>query len=63
MATLRRRRRSSRWIWLAVIIGLAILFYFVRMATRTRVPVRTAVVQRSELKNTIPTNGKVEPQS
>jgi len=32
------------------------------MATRSRVPIRAAVVQRSELKSTIPTNGKVEPQ-
>jgi HlyD family secretion protein len=62
MAIPGRSRRSSRWIWLAVIVGLVILFYFVRMATRTRVPVRTAEVRRSELKSTIPTNGKVEPQ-
>jgi HlyD family secretion protein len=32
------------------------------LETRTRVPVRTAVVVRGELKKTIPTNGKVEPQ-
>lgn len=57
-----KRKSRSRWIWLAVIAGLVILFYFVRMATRSRVPVRTASVQRSELKSTIPTNGKVEPQ-
>src|SRR5690348_2082651 len=57
-----RRRRSPRWIWLAVIAGLVILFYFVRMATRSRVPIRTAVVRRSDVKKEIPTNGKVEPQ-
>ncbi|MGC2161354.1 MAG: efflux RND transporter periplasmic adaptor subunit [Silvibacterium sp.] len=57
-----KRRKSSRWIWLAALVGLVIVFYFVRMATRTRIPVRTAVVVRSELKKTIPTNGKVEPQ-
>lgn len=61
MATAKRKSRSG-WIWLAVIIGLVILFYFVRMATRSRVPVRVATVRRSELKSTIPTNGKVEPQ-
>jgi len=61
MATV-KRRRSSRWIWLASLVGLVIIFYFVRMATRTRIPVRTAVVVRGELKSTIPTNGKVEPQ-
>lgn len=62
MPTPRRKNKRSRWIWLAVAAGLVILFYFIRVATRSRVPVRTAVVQRSELKSTIPTNGKVEPQ-
>lgn len=62
MPTPKRRNKRSRWIWLAVVVGLVILFYFIRMATRSRVPVRVAAVQRSELKSTIPTNGKVEPQ-
>lgn len=63
MPTPRRRNNRTRWIWLAVAVGLVILFYFIRMATRSRVPIRTAAVQRSELKSTIPTNGKVEPQA
>jgi HlyD family secretion protein len=58
----REKRTSSRWIWLSAAVGVVIIFYFVRIATRTKVPVRTAVVQRSELKSTVPTNGKVEPQ-
>jgi HlyD family secretion protein len=57
-----KRRTSSRWIWISAAIALVIIFYFVRMATRSRIPVRTAVVTRSELRSTIPTNGKVEPQ-
>jgi HlyD family secretion protein len=57
-----KKRSTTRWIWLSVAVGLVIVFYFVRMATRSRVPIRTAVVQRSELKSTIPTNGKVEPR-
>lgn len=57
-----KRRKNSRWIWISAAVVVAILFYFVRMATRTRVPVRTATAIRSELKSTIPTNGKVEPQ-
>jgi len=61
MARAKRKSRSG-WIWLAVIIGLGVVFYFVRMATRSRIPVRVATVQRSELKSTIPTNGNVEPQ-
>ncbi|HUY81280.1 MAG TPA: efflux RND transporter periplasmic adaptor subunit [Acidobacteriaceae bacterium] len=51
-----------RWIWLSAAIGLIVIFYLVRMATRTHVPVRVAPVVRSVLKSTIPTNGKVEPQ-
>lgn len=57
-----KKRTSSRWIWISAAIALVIVFYFVRMATRSRIPVRTAVVVRSELRKTIPTNGKVEPQ-
>lgn len=61
MAT-KKNRTSTKWIWLASAAALIVIFYFVRMATRTRIPIRTAVVQRSALKSTIPTNGKVQPQ-
>jgi HlyD family secretion protein len=61
MAT-KKNRTNSRWIWLSAAVGLIIIFYFVRMATRTHIPVRTARVVYSELKSTVPTNGKVEPQ-
>lgn len=57
-----KTRTTSRWIWLSAAIGVAVIFYFVRMETRSRVPVRTALVVRSELMKTVPTNGKVEPQ-
>ena len=57
-----KRRKTSRWIWLSAAIGLAIIFYFVRMATRSRIPIRVATVVRSELRKTTPTNGQVEPQ-
>jgi HlyD family secretion protein len=57
-----KKKTNSRWIWVSAGIALVVIFYFVRMATRSRVPIRTAVVQRSELRSTIPTNGKVEPQ-
>lgn len=60
MAT--RKKTNTRWIWLGSAVALVIIFYFVRMATRTRVPVRVGTVVRSQLKSTIPTNGKVEPQ-
>lgn len=61
MTTPKRRKRSG-WVWLAVIIGLIVVFYFARRATRTRIPVRTAQVVRSALRSTVPTNGKVQPQ-
>jgi HlyD family secretion protein len=57
-----KRRTSSRWIWVSTGVGLIIVFYFVRMATRTRVPIRVAAAERSALRKTVPTNGKVEPQ-
>ena len=57
-----KRRKSTRWIWLSAAIGLVVIFYFVRMATRSRIPIRVATVVRSELKSTVPTNGQVEPQ-
>ncbi|HEV2463597.1 MAG TPA: efflux RND transporter periplasmic adaptor subunit [Acidobacteriaceae bacterium] len=60
MAT--RKKTNTRWIWLGSAVALVIIFYFVRMATRTRIPVRVGTVVRSQLKSTIPTNGKVEPQ-
>ena len=61
MATKKNRTRS-RWIWISTAIALIVVFYFVRMLTRTRVPVRVGTVVRSALKSTVPTNGKVEPQ-
>lgn len=60
MAT--RKKTNTRWIWLGSAVALVIVFYFVRMATRTRIPVRVSTVVRSQLNSTIPTNGKVEPQ-
>lgn len=61
MATV-QKRGSSRWIWISVGIGLIVVFYFVRMATRSKVPIRVATVGRSALRSTVPTNGQVEPQ-
>ncbi len=51
------------WIWGGTGVAVALVFYFVHMATRTTLPIRAAVVERSSLKSTTPTNGKVEPQS
>jgi HlyD family secretion protein len=62
MATIKTRNRSTTWAWVGAAIALLLVFYFVRNATRTRVPVRMATAARSELRSTSSTNGKVEPQ-
>lgn len=62
MANAKRVRRRTVWVWVAAAIALVVIFYGVRAATRTRIPIRVATVERSELKSTIATNGKVEPQ-
>lgn len=62
MATSKRRRRNPVWVWVAAAIAVALVFYLTRLATRTRIPVRTATAERSALKSTSATNGKVEPQ-
>src|SRR5580698_8986205 len=63
MATRKSRRRNPVWVWVAAAIAMVLVFYLARLATRTRIPVRTATVERSALKSTSATNGKVEPQS
>ncbi len=62
MANAKKRKLNTAWIWVAAAIALVLVFYAVRMATRTRIPIRTARAERSELMSTIATNGKVEPQ-
>ncbi|HZD49638.1 MAG TPA: efflux RND transporter periplasmic adaptor subunit [Silvibacterium sp.] len=47
---------------MAAAVALVLVFYFVRLATQTKVPIRSARVERSELESTTSTNGKVEPQ-
>jgi HlyD family secretion protein len=63
MANIKRTNRSVMWAWVGALIALVLVFYFVRGATRTRVPVRIAAAERSELRSTTSTNGKVEPQA
>ena len=58
----KKRTNNLPWIWLAAAILVAIVFYVVHLATRTRIPIRTAIVTRSELRSTISTNGRVQPQ-
>lgn len=63
MATARTNKHRNVWVWSGAAIAVALVFYFVHMATRTTLPVRAAVVERSSLKSTTATNGIVEPVS
>jgi HlyD family secretion protein len=63
MAKARRTTTRTTWIWTGVAIVLLLVFYLVHLATRTTLPIRVAVVERSSLKSTTSTNGKVEPTS
>src|ERR1700761_2499490 len=63
MAKARTTRTRNALIWGGTGIVVALVFYFVHMATRTTLPIRAATVERSSLKSTTPTNGKVEPES
>jgi HlyD family secretion protein len=63
MAKARTSNNRNVWIWGGSAIAIALVFYLVHLATRTTLPIRAAVVERSSLKSTTPTNGKVEPAS
>lgn len=63
MAKARTTTNRTVWIWSGAAIAVALVFYLVHLATRTTLPIRAAVVERSSLKSTTPTNGKVEPAS
>lgn len=56
-----RRELDRRWLWLGAAVVLVGVFFSVRSLTRERLPVRVARASRSELINTLPTNGRVEP--
>ena len=61
MATARTAKNRNAWIWGGAAVAVALVFYLVHLATRTTLPIRVAVVERSSLKSTKATNGKVEP--
>jgi len=63
MATARTAKNRNVWIWSGAAVAVALVFYLVHLATRTTLPIQVAVVERSSLKSTTPTNGKVEPAS
>ena len=60
MATV--RKSNNRVLWVAAALLLVIVFYGVRLATRTKLPVRAAEALREPLVKTLANTGKVEPQ-
>lgn len=50
------------WIWAITAAALILIFFAVRAMTRGKLPIRVAAAALGDLRNTVPTNGKVEPQ-
>jgi HlyD family secretion protein len=60
--TTRQARPSGARIWIITAFALIVVFYFVHLMTRGSLPIRVASADLGDLKTTVPTNGKVEPQ-
>jgi HlyD family secretion protein len=61
MANRQTRSRTAR-VWIITAVALILVFYGVHLMTRGSLPIRVAEASISDLKSTVPTNGKVEPQ-
>ena len=57
-----RSKTSNRFIWTAAFLVLVGVFFLVRSATRSKLPIRVAQVQLGSLIKTLSTNGRVEPE-
>jgi HlyD family secretion protein len=57
------RQQSGRlWLWIGAALLIILVFFIARFLLRDRLPVREAQASRAELINTVPTNGRVEPE-
>ena len=56
-----RSNRLRPWLWWGLIIVLILVFFVTRYMLRDQLSVRVAEVGHEELRNTISTNGRVEP--
>jgi len=56
-----RKQLNRIWLWLGAVVVLILVFFSVRTLTRDRLPVRVARLTRTELVNTVSTNGRIEP--
>jgi HlyD family secretion protein len=55
------KQKSRIWLWAGAALVLIVVFFVARSLTRDQVPVRAATASRTELINTVSTNGIVEP--
>lgn len=58
-----RSNRSRRWLWVSLAVVLVVVFFVTRYLLRDQLTVRVAKVGHEELRNTLSTNGKVEPDT
>jgi HlyD family secretion protein len=58
-----RRNRPRPWIWLGLAVILVLVFFIARSLLREQLSVRVVTVGHEELRNTISTNGRVEPEA
>ena len=58
-----RVKVSRLWLWMGAAVVVIIVFFTARSLTRDRLPIREVQVGHQELINTVPTNGRVEPEA
>ncbi len=56
-----RSQTSRRWLWVGIAVILVAVFFTARYLLRETLAVHVAQVERANLTNTVPTNGRVEP--
>ena len=61
MKTGQARPRTAR-IWIITAVAIVVIFYGVHLMTRGSLPIRVAEASTGDLRSTVATNGKVEPQ-
>jgi len=61
MANTQGRSRTAR-VWIITAVALILVFYVVHLMTRGSLPIRVAAAATGDLRSTVATNGKVEPQ-
>jgi HlyD family secretion protein len=58
-----QRQADRRWLWLGAAVVTIAVFFAARSLLREHLDVRVAQAERGVLRNTVPANGKVEPEA